>query len=244
MSKENKVLLVMGASSDMGAELIKAVHTEYEAILAHYNNSKSLIEELKSEIGDKLIPIQANFLDENETNTFVQKILNTGYQPDHIVHFPAIKAVPKKFIKDDWESFEKSLKVALRSIVIVLNAFIPVMAKQKYGKVVFMLTSYTLNVPPKYLSSYITEKYALLGFMKSLAIEYADKEIMVNAVSPEMSDTKFLNELPEIIVAQNAESSPLKRNLRVDEVIPTVQYLLSKNADRISGQNIGITGGK
>lgn len=244
MSKENKVLLVLGASSDMGAELINSVHSEYGAILAHYNSSKNLIEELKKEIGDKLIPIQANFSDEKETQDFVEKILNKGYQPDHIVHFPAIKAAPKKFIKDNWASFERCLKVSLRSIVLVLKAFLPAMAKQKYGKVVFMLTSYTLNMPPKYLSSYVTEKYALLGLMKSLAVEYADKEIAVNAVSPEMTETKFLNELPEIIVAQNAENNTLKRNLRVDEVIPTVAYLLSENANRISGQNIGITGGK
>lgn len=244
MSKENKVLLVLGASSDMGEELIKSVHCEYDAILAHYNSSGAYIEKLKNAVGDKIIPIQADFSDEKNTLAFVEKIKAKGYQPDHIVHLPALKALPKKFIKDDWKSFEKSLAVSLRSIIIVLNAFLPGMIKQKYGKIVFMLTSYTLNMPPKYLSSYVTEKYALLGLMKSLAVEYADKNITVNGVSPEMTETKFLNELPEIIVNQNAENSPLKRNLKVKEIIPTLAYLLSENADSINGQNIGITGGK
>jgi 3-oxoacyl-[acyl-carrier protein] reductase len=244
MSENGKVLLVIGASSDMGAALIKSIHAEYSIILAHYNNSETYVKTLQRELGDKVVSIQGNFLEESDTLSFVDNIISKGYNPDHIVHLPALKAAPKKFMKDDWSSFEKSFAVSVRSIVVILKAFLPHMIKQKCGKIVFMLTSYTLNMPPKYLSSYVTEKYALLGLMKSLAVEYADKGIQVNGVSPEMVNTKFLNELSDIIVSQNAETSPIKRNLFVEEIIPTVAYLLSHQADCISGQNIGITGGK
>lgn len=126
---------------------------------------------------------------------------------------------------------------------MILQAFIPKMSKQNYGKIVFMLSAYLLGIPPKFQSPYITVKYALLGLMRNLASEYAAKGIMVNAVSPDMMETKFLSELPELIKEQSAKNNPLGRNIFVDEVVPTIEYLLSPGSDVVTGQNIGVTGG-
>lgn len=99
-------------------------------------------------------------------------------------------------------------------------------------------------MPPKYLSPYVTVKYSLLGLVKALAVEYADFDITVNGISPEMTDTKFLSEIPELIVQKSGMDNPLGRNLSVEEVVPTFEFLLSDGADCITGQNIAITGGK
>ena len=106
-----------------------------------------------------------------------------------------------------------------------------------------MLTSYTDNMPPRFMTPYISAKYALLGLMKALSVEYADKGIMINAVSPGMMETKFLAKTFEHAVEQNAAKSPFGRNLYVDEIIPTIKFLMSDGADRITGQNIIISGG-
>jgi 3-oxoacyl-[acyl-carrier protein] reductase len=89
----------------------------------------------------------------------------------------------------------------------------------------------------------VTVKYALLGLMKSLAVEYADKGITVNGVSPDMMETKFLSDIPEMIVEQNRENSPLGRNILVEEVTPLMKHMLSDAGASMTGQNIGITGG-
>ena len=80
--------------------------------------------------------------------------------------------------------------------------------------------------------------------MKSLAAEYADKGITVNGVSPEMIDTRFLQDLPDLIKEMNASSMPQGKNLTVDQVVPTLEFLLSDGADMINGQNIAINDGK
>ena len=85
-------------------------------------------------------------------------------------------------IRDRFKSIERAkfqaeIEVSLMSIVIILNRFLPKLAIKKSGKVVMMLSSVTLNVPPKALVQYTTVKYALLGLTKSLASEYADKGI-------------------------------------------------------------------
>lgn len=167
-----------------------------------------------------------------------------GIVPSHIVHISAQRTINQRFHKTEWNEYEKAMETALRSVIMILNCFLPYMKKEKYGKILFMLTSYTLNNPPKHQAAYVVTKYALLGLMKSLSVEYADKGIMVNGVSPDMIETKFLKDIPDLVIRQNAERSPLKRNLTIEDVVPTFDFLLSDAADTITGQNIGITGGK
>lgn len=241
--ENEKVLLVTGASSDVGLALIKKIGGNYKKIWAHYHGSREGIEELQQTFGDMVVPIQADFTSEESTRAMIKAIETSGDLPDHVVHLSAPKARNLQFHKVAWSDFQRELDTSLRSVTEILMAFLPKMAKKKQGKVVFMLTAYTLGVPPKFQSVYVTAKYALLGLMKSLAAEYAAKGVAVNGVSPEMMETKFLSELPELIVEQNAQNSPLGRNLSVEDVVPAFEYLLSDASDAVTGQNLAITGG-
>ena len=238
-----KILLVTGASSDIGTNLIKNIYNDYDYIIAHHVGDDSKLQELKSEIGDKLILLKGNFLDEEDTYKFVEEIKNINKIPTHIVHLPAGKFENIKFNKITWEKFQTDINIALRSLVIILNGLLPIMSKNKFGRIVVMLTSCTTNIPPKYLSSYVTSKYALLGLVKALSTEYADKGIRINGVSPTMIETKFLQNVPELLVQQNAMNSPTGANLTVEEVLPLIEFLLHDSAGSITGQNIAITNG-
>lgn len=241
--REKKVLLVTGASSDVGSKLIQRVAGNYEAILAHYCRGKDRLEAMQEELGNRLVLLQADFTDMESVAAMVERIDELGYVPDHIVHFPAQKVNPQRFHKTDVEQYTLGFTTSVASIVLILKHFLPKMSKQKYGKVIFMLTSFTLNAPPKYQAPYITAKYALMGLMRDLAREYADKNIMVNGVSPDMMETRFLSDMPELVIRQNADNNPMRRNLVVEDVLPTFEYLLSDGADLVTGQNIGVTGG-
>lgn len=228
----------------MGLALIKETADEYEKIFAHYNSSKEELDKLKEQLGEKLELLQADFSDPDSVQTMIRNIQTSDWKVNQIVHLAAPKLAYVKFAKVGWEAFEAGLTASLRSIAEICRAFLPGMAKAKYGRVLFMLTSCTMNVPPRFLSPYVTAKYAQLGFMKSLAVEYADKGITVNGVSPDMIETKFLSQVSEIIVAQSAQNSPLGRNLTVQDVLPAFHYLLSDGAAAVTGQNMGITGGR
>lgn len=244
MSRERKVLLVTGASSDVGSALIRELAGEYDCIWANYCSSAQNVADLRECFGEKVVPIQADFASQESTETMIRTILRDGREPDHIVHLSARKILNKKFHKYTWEEYQIEINTSLRPIVMIAEAFLPGMAKRHYGRMVFMLTSYLLGAPPKYQSPYITVKYAQYGLMRNLAAEYADKGITVNAVSPDMIETRFLENIPHLIVEQNAARSPLKRNLNVRDVVPAFRYLLSDEAEALTGQNIGITGGQ
>ena len=240
---EERILFVTGASSDVGGQLIRNVGKNYKKVWAHYNRAVDVIEKLRDEIGDRIVPVCADFSSLESTQALISEIERSGDLPDHIVHLSAQKAHNLQFHKHSWDSYQLEVDTSLRSITMILQKFIPKMSKNKYGKIVFMLSAYLLGVPPKFQSPYITIKYALLGLMRNLAAEYAAKGIMVNAVSPDMMETKFLSELPDLIIEQSAKNNPLGRNIYIDEVVPTIEYLLSSGSDMVTGQNIGVTGG-
>lgn len=242
--KDEKTLLVLGASSDMGAALIREVAGQYAHILAHYNHGLAIIRKLQEEFGEKILSLQADFSDPDDVQRMLREVEELPYKPEHIVHFAAPKTTNKKFVKHGWEEYQTAVEASVHSFVEICQKCLPYMQKQHYGKIVVLLTSCTCGIPPKYQAPYVSAKYMLLGLVKALAAEYADKGITVNGVSPDMTETKFLEDIPELIVQQNVMSNPLGRNILVSDIVPCLDYLLSDGADAVTGQNIVISGGK
>lgn len=242
---EQKILCISGASSDVGKCLVRTVANEYDAVVCHYWRSMDVIEELVKEMGDKVIPIQADFSDENATIEFAHEVIERELAPQHFVHIAATSsaAVSEKFAKTDWNQFEREMNIMFRSAVILSQAFLPRMAKKGYGKAVYMLSSQVVWNPAKpYCAAYACAKHALLGLVECLASEYARKHVSVNAVSPSMMDTKFMK-VSEIVKQVNIENSPIKRLLKPEDVVPAFAFLLSSGADTITGQNIPVMAG-
>lgn len=242
----SKVLLVTGASSEVGMQLIPTIYAEYERIYLQYRTSGDEWESMIGELSPKadIVPIQTDLSDMDSVCAMINRIKETGVLPNNIVHLAAPKANNKQFHKEHWENFEAGWEISVHSVITILQAFLPSMAKQKYGRIVFMLTSCTHNAPPKFHSAYVTVKYALLGLMKALSVDYIDKGITVNGISPGMMETKFLSELPELIIEQNRINSPLGRNIYVKEIIPVIRHMLSDLGASMTGQNICVSGGQ
>lgn len=239
----NKSILITGASSDIGKGLIETIHNNYDIIIAHYHTMNPELEKLKQKLQDKMILLQADFAEEESVLNLIQSIKSMGNYPDHIVHLAAVKYEYQKFEKAKWQSFELGIHTSVRSAVMILKAFCPEMKKKHYGKVIFMLTSSVVGKPPRFTAPYVMQKYALMGLMNSLAVEYADKGITFNSVSPGMVETKFLDQIPDYIIQKNAEESPLGRNLRTEDLLPLFEFLLSQGSDCMTGENIVIAGG-
>lgn len=237
------IILITGASSDIGCEVIQEVADKKTIILAHYNKSGERIKKLKNNLTSEIIPIKADLTREKEVLALVKFIKRKYNCPNKIIHLPAVKIKNIRFKDIQWEDFQKDINLQLKSIVFILKEFLQKMAKIRYGKVIFMLSSCTLNMPPKFLSHYVAVKYAMLGLMKSLAIEFADKGININAISPSMIETNFLSKIHRKIIELNAELSPLKRNATVKDVAPLIKFLLSRDSDYMTGLNIPVSGG-
>jgi len=239
----SNIIFITGASSDIGIELIKNIQEEC-LIIAHYNSSDAKLLEIKNSIKkNTLVTLKADFSSEEDINRLLDEIESKYGVPNKIIHLAAPKFENIRFKSIVWNDFQKLMDVSLKSLVIILNRFLPKLAVEQRGKVVCLLSSVTLNVPPKAVSHYTTVKYALLGFLKAIASEYGEKKITVNSISPSMIDTKFLSQINERIVEMVAQGHPLKRNAAVADIIPVILLLLSEDSAYINGVNIPVTGG-
>ncbi len=164
--------------------------------------------------------------------------------PTHIVHLAAANLELKRTTDFDWSiltrDFEDSGEVDQYG---AHGFFVGNGGVGKRCKIVFMLSSVTVSTPPKYMASYTVAKYALLGYFRSLAAEYADKPICVNAVSPSMIEIQFLSKVPAKFREAAAAAHPAGRNADVSDVVPAIRFLLSPESDYISGVNLPITAG-
>ncbi len=164
-------------------------------------------------------------------------------QPTHFVHLPALQVVNTRFRNFDAARFERDFSLQVRSALQLCQAFVPAMAKARFGRVLFVLTSYLLGLPPKNVAAYVTAKSALQGLARSLASEYAAQGVTVNCVAPGMIETGFLSNTSNLIVEANARANPMGRNATVADVVPAMCFLLGDGAGYITGVTLPITGG-
>lgn len=240
---DSRTILIVGAGSDIGCELIRELSGDDVRILAHFHRSEERVLELQRELELELVPLRADLSDTGSVKGLIEDVQQECGNPNQIVLLAASAVKNIRFRELPWEEYQSNLDIQLRASVMILQGFLPSMAAQRSGAVVFMLSSYLFNVPPSALSHYVTAKYAVLGLMKSLAAEYAGRNIQINAVSPSMVETRFLANIPERLVELTAEGHPLKRNATPVDVVPAIKFLLSPAAGYITGVNIPVCGG-
>ncbi len=237
------VYLITGASSDVGTALIERVYREGDTVIAQGAGDLDTLAPLCTRWPDAIHLYDVDLTDTAALDAFAQEIAQRYPMPTHLVHLPALRVINTRFKNFDEERFERDLSVQVRSAVRLCKTVLPAMAKAKQGRVLFMLTSYLLGAPPKNTAAYIMVKSALQGLAKSLAADYAPFGVTVNCVMPSMMETKFLTDTSDLIVQASAEANPMKRNARVEDVVPAMAFLLSEEARFITGVTLPVTGG-
>ena len=163
--------------------------------------------------------------------------------PTHFIHLPALPVVNTKFKGFDQTRFDKDLEIEVHSAIRICRGILPAMTRAKFGRVLFIQTSYTIGCPPKNTAAYVMAKSAIGGLVKSLAVEYAKFGITVNCVAPSMMETNFLKDTPDLIVQASAADNPMGRNATPEDVVPAMAFLLSDEAGFITGVTLPVTGG-
>ncbi len=241
-----KNYLIVGASSEVGVAFIKSLANKVEAgvqIVAHYgSDAESLLQLKKSFQHIDIHPIQADLSQPAEVNKLLDETEAIGV-PQCIIWLAAGKLEYRKLKKIERDKIQTDMEIQVYALAETGARFLPLMAKERFGKMVVMLSECTIGMPPRFMTEYVTVKYAALGLMKSMSLEYADKGVNVNGISPGMMETAFLSNIDERFVAMNAESNPQKRNAMVEEVAEAIHFLTGKGSDYMNGANLNVSGG-
>lgn len=228
--------LITGASSDIGLALMNRLTS---TVLAHCHSGFARI---PSQPG-RIHPLVCDLSSAEDVQAMAEKILAEYGCPDQFVHLPGLPLRYERFTKFDWQHFETDLRIQVQSAVILLKRFLPLMTKMPGARVVFVLSSVTRGVPPKFMSMYTVVKQAQLGLMRSLAAEYGESGVSVNAVSPGMVETRFLENIPDMVKEMSAKAIPRHRNATPEDVAGAIEFLLSPSTGYITGVELPVTGG-
>ena len=240
-----EIVLITGASSDLGGTLARSLLAGDKdlILIAHSFSGGARIQALKDEFGDRVHSVTADFSDSAAVAAMSEDISIKFGTPTQIVHLPALRLNYDRLTKFDLNRFHQDIAIQVEAAVVLLKKFAPKMSKMPSARAVFVLSSVTRAMPPKFMSMYTIVKYAQLGLMRAAAAEYAASGLTVNAVSPSMIETQFVSEIADVAVKMSAAANPKGRNALPADIIGAIEFLLSPAAAYMTGVDIPVTGG-
>lgn len=241
-----KSILIIGASGGVGQAVSEKLAKEGYEVILHYKSNKNNIDKLIKNISStnqKIKTFQADLLIQSEVIELGIKIKRQFPNLIGFVNCSTISLPNIKFENLDWEDIQNHIDINIKSSFFLLKELMTIFINQKYGKIVF-LGSQATDAPNSEWLHYIVSKSALTGFVKSLAIEFANKGINVNMVSPSLIDTDLVADIPQRAKLLIEAKTPLKRLCTPNDVAEAVSFLVSDKSNFITGETIRVNGGQ
>jgi NAD(P)-dependent dehydrogenase (short-subunit alcohol dehydrogenase family) len=153
-----------------------------------------------------------------------------GYQPTDLVEIPT-------------EAFDRVFQVTVRGTFLAMKQEIPLMLRTGGGAIVNMSSTAGMSAF-KGGSPYVAAKHAILGLTKTAALDYAQRNVRVNAVAPGPIETDRMRDLPESYKDQARQAVPMRRLGTGNDVAESVLWLCSDAAHFVTGTTLTVDGGR
>jgi 2-hydroxycyclohexanecarboxyl-CoA dehydrogenase len=153
----------------------------------------------------------------------------------------------KPFLKISFEEWQKVVNVNLHGVFHTIQSMLPDMIEAGWGRIVNISSSSTHSGTP-YMTHYVSAKSGVNGLTKSLALEYGPKGVTVNAVPPGFIDTPMLRAAEQRgnlgDIEKTIAATPVRRIGKPEDIAATCSFLISEEAGYITGQIVGVNGGR
>ncbi|MES2702321.1 MAG: SDR family oxidoreductase [Bacteroidota bacterium] len=232
-------ILITGGASGLGASIVKTLAMTGFTVYFTYARSADAAKEIEAAY-PAARGIYCDFTDTASVDALLAQVatlspdvlINNANGPIHKDHFHKIDA--GVFL----DSFTTNILPAIR----ITQEAIKVFRKKKFGKIINIISSYSLNKPPTGLSEYVANKAYMQSMSKSWANELIRYNITSNCISPSFMLTGLTADTDERIVEQMVADHPLKKLLTTDEVADTALFLV-RSSQHINGVNLVMNAG-
>ena len=195
MLLKNKICIVTGAGKGFGREIAKEFYAQ-GAKLALITRSQSDINDLNSEFDSgRVLSVCGDVSDSTVVAQFITQTIDKFGTIDVLVNNAGMR-FRKEFLEISEDELDQVLNVNLKSIVFLSQKVLPYMIEKNRGKIINM-SSIAGTLGFANLSGYVMSKAAIVGLTKSLAVEFSDKNIQVNALAPGFCKTSYFEKFQE-----------------------------------------------
>ena len=237
---KNKNIIVTGASGGIGNSIIKKLNDCGANILATGTRIEKL-EELKSKFGNVKI-LKFDISQSDKIEEFIENASNElGSNLDCIVNNAGITK-DNLAIRMSFDEWKKVIDINLTSTFLLSKFAIKKMLKNKSGKII-NITSVVGHTGNLGQSNYTASKAGIIAMSKSLAIEYARKNININCISPGFIKTAMTDKIDEKFKEIILSKIPAARLGDPDDIANVVLFLASNQSNYINGETIHVNGG-
>ena len=240
MNLENKKIIITGATGGIGNSIVKKLSESGAKILATGTRLEKL-EELKSKFKNTDI-LKFDISKDEEIEEFIENatkqlgggldclINNAGITQDNLA------------IRMNIDEWKKVIDINLTSTFLLSKFAIKKMLKNKYGKII-NITSVVGHTGNLGQVNYTASKAGIVAMAKSLAIEYAKKNININCISPGFIKTEMTDKIDDKFKEAIISKIPSSRLGKPEDVANTVLFLASDQSNYINGETIHVNGG-
>jgi NAD(P)-dependent dehydrogenase (short-subunit alcohol dehydrogenase family) len=246
--------IVTGASRGIGSAIAKALAAE-GARVSLFGRDPATLAQLAEQLGgtSRAIPVAVDVTAAASVHdAFATARRHFG--PVHLLINNAGRAASAKLVDTDPALWNAILDVNLTGTYLCTRAAVPDMLQIGFGRIVNIASIAGLR-GAAYISAYSASKHAVIGLTRSLALEFATKNLTVNAVCPGYTDTDIVKDAIVNIRAKTGRSeaealaalvatNPQRRLIQPQEVAHTVLWLCKPGTESVTGQSIVIAGGE
>jgi 2-hydroxycyclohexanecarboxyl-CoA dehydrogenase len=247
-SLKGKTAVVTGAGSGMGRAIAVRLAEDGAAVAIWDINGEGAAETAKTiaDAGGQSLAITADCAERAAIEAAAAET-RAKLGPVTILVNNAGIAPFTPFLEVDDELLDRVLHINLRGPYIVTREIIPDMIAAKWGRVI-NITSSSVQTGSSTQTHYTASKGGLLGFTKSLAMEFGKQGITANMIPPGSIDTPMLRGAvimqKEGAVESYGAALPVGRIGEVEDIAAAASYLASEEASYITGQTISVNGGR
>lgn len=246
MRLRDKVAIVTGSTKGIGRAIAIGFANEGATVIVCGRSedlAKSLVDELTGK-GNKAVAMRLDVTSSDSINNIVDEAVNQFGRIDILVNNAGISPIWKRAEDTSKEAWDQIINTNLTGTFLCSQAAGREMIKQKSGKIINM-TSVGGEVALPRLVAYCASKAGIVLLTKVLAAEWAQHNILVNAIGPAYVETEFTAGLRDnkAIYEEIKGKNPLGRFAQPEEIVGTAVFLASNESNYITGQTIFVDGG-
>lgn len=237
-----RTCLITGGGRGIGRAVAEALAAE-GASVGVLARTRHECETVADGIGDRAVTLEADVTDLRACEHSVKELEERFGPITAVVNAAGISPVRQRAELHDTETFQQILRVNSGGAHIVLRAAAPSLLK--HGGAVVNVASVLGTIATPRLAGYGASKAALIHLTRTLAWEWADRDVRVNAVCPGYVETELSKPLlaVEHLRSEILSQTPLGRLATLAEIVAPVLFLLSDEASYITGASLIVAGG-